>query len=85
MPATKDRRQGKARPRWVLPPRPPRLLTEQDRREDVLLDERLHKLFGPPATVHQGDVIDWSWSQYQKAVGQLKAEGLIRPASEAAD
>jgi len=43
------------------------------------LTERLHKLFGPPATVHQGGDIDWSWDQYQEAVTQLEAEDAIRP------
>ena len=83
MPASKHRRKGKPRPRCVPPPRPlHRPITEQDRREDVLLDERLHRLFGPPATVHQGGDIDWSYEQYQEAVAQLEAEGVIRPASE---
>ena len=57
-------------------------MTEQDHREDALLDDRLHQLFGPPATVHQGGDIDWSWDQYQEAVAQLEAEGAIRPASD---
>jgi hypothetical protein len=64
MPASKHRRRGKARPRWVPPPHPPhRPLTEQDRAEDALLDDRLHQLFGPPTTVHQGGDVDWSWEQ----------------------
>jgi hypothetical protein len=80
MPASKHRRKGRLRPRWVLPFRPShRLITEQERREDALLTERLHKLFGPPATVHQGGDIDWSWDQYQEAVTQLEAEDAIRP------
>jgi hypothetical protein len=60
MPATKHRRRGKARPRWVPPPRPPhRQITEEERREDALLVERLQQLFGPPSTIHQGGDIDW--------------------------
>jgi hypothetical protein len=93
MPASKHRRRGKARPRWVPPQgetrfgfaqtRPPhRPIPEQDRAEDALLDKRLHRLFGPPITVHQGGDVDWSWEQYQEAVAQLEAEGVIRPASE---
>jgi hypothetical protein len=85
MPASKHRRRGKTRPRWVPPPRPPhRPITERDRAEDALRDERLHQLFGPPATVHQGGDIDWSWDQY-KAVAQLEAEGVILPADEVLD
>ena len=85
MPATKHRRRGKARPRHqmlhlAMPPR--HRITEEDRREDTLLEERLHQLFGPPATVHQGGDIDWSYEQYQEAVAQLEADGVIRPASE---
>ena len=83
MPATKHRRRGKARPRWAPPPRPPsRPITEEARCEDALLEERLHQLFGPPATVHRDGGIDWSWDQYSEAVAQLEAEGVIRPASE---
>jgi hypothetical protein len=83
MPATKHRRKGKARPRWVPLPRPPRhRITEQERREDALLEERLHQLFGPPATVHQGGDIDWDYEQYETALAQLEAEGLIRSATE---
>ena len=83
MPATKHRRRGKPRPRSVPPPHPPyRPLTEQDRREDTLLEERLHQLYGPPSTVHQGGDIDWDYEQYQETLAQLEAEGLIRPASE---
>jgi hypothetical protein len=83
MPATKHRRRGKTRPRWVPPPCPPRhRISEQDRREDALLIERLRQLFGPPAIVHQGGDIDWSYEQYQEALAQLEAEGLIRPANE---
>jgi hypothetical protein len=86
MPATKHRRRGKTRPRWVPPPRPPRhRITEEDRREDALLDERLHRLFGPPATVHQGGAIDWSYEQYQEALAQLEAEDVIRPTAEVMD
>jgi len=41
MPATKHRRHGKTRPRWVPPPRPPHQpIIEQDRREDALLGVR---------------------------------------------
>ena len=80
MPATKHRRRGRARPRSVPPSHPPyRPITEQDRHEDVLLDERLHQLFGPPAAVHQGGDVDWDYEQYQEAVAQLEAEGVIRP------
>ncbi len=86
MPASKHRRRGKARSRWVPLPRPPhRPITEQERREDTLLVERLHQLFGPPATIHHGGDIDWSWDQYQEALAQLEAEGAIRSASELAD
>jgi len=54
MPASKHRRRGKPRPRWMPLPRPPhRPITEEDRREDALLDERLHRLFGPPITVKE--------------------------------
>jgi hypothetical protein len=68
------------------PPRPPhRPLTEQERREDALLLERLHQLFGPPAAVHQYGDIDWSYEQYDEAIAQLEAEGEIRPASELVD
>ena len=49
---------------------------------DALLDDRLHQLFGPPATIHQGGGIDWSWEQYSEAVAQLEAEGVIRPAGK---
>jgi len=85
MPTTKHRRRGKTRPRWVPPPRSPRQpITEEDRREDALLEERLHQLFGPPATIHQGGDIDWDYEQYQEALVQLEAEGVIRPASEMA-
>ena len=51
-------------------------------REDALLEERLHQLFGPPATIHQGGDVDWSYEQYQEALAQLEAEGVIRPTSE---
>ena len=85
MPATKHRRRGRTRPRWAPPPRPPRhRITEQNRREDALLEERLHRLFGPPATVHQGGDVDWSWEQYEEALAQLEAEGMIRSTSEMA-
>jgi hypothetical protein len=67
-----------------MPP-PPRQMTEQDHRDDALLDDRLHQLFGPPATIHRDGGIDWSWEQYSEAVAQLEAEGVIRPASEAMD
>jgi hypothetical protein len=83
MPASKHRRRGRTRPRWVTPPRPPRQpITEEDRREDALLEERLHQLFGMPATVHQGGDVDWDYEQYQEALTQLEAEDVIRPASE---
>src|SRR3954453_12095213 len=47
MPATKHRRRGKARPRHqmlhlAMPPR--HRITEEDRREDALLEARLHQL-----------------------------------------
>jgi len=65
------------------PSRPPRRpLTDEERREDALLEERLHQLFGPPATIHQGGDIDWDYEQYQQALAQLEAEGVIRPTSE---
>ena len=83
MPATKHRRRGKPRPRSVPPPHPPyRPITEQDRREDALLEQRLHQLYGPPRTIHQGGDVDWDYEQYQEALAQLEAEGLIRPAGE---
>ena len=86
MPASKHRRRGKPRPRWMPLPRPPhRPITEEDRREDALLDERLHRLFGPPATIHRGGDLDWSWEQYSEAVAQLEAEGVIRPTYEVVD
>jgi hypothetical protein len=85
MPAAKHRRRGKARPRHqmshlAMPPHRP--ITEQDRREDALLEKRLHQLFGPPATIHQGGDIDWDYEQYQEALAQLEAEGVIRSTSE---
>jgi hypothetical protein len=83
MPATKHRRRGRARPRWVPPPPPPRRpITDEERREDALLVERLQKLYGPPATIHQYGDIDWSWDQYEEAITQLVAEGAIRRADE---
>jgi hypothetical protein len=85
MPATKHPRRSKTRPRWASapPPRPPhRPISEEDRREDALLEGRLHRLFGPAATVHQFGDIDWTYEQYQQALAQLEAEGLIRPADE---
>jgi hypothetical protein len=83
MPATKHRRRGRTRPRWVPPPRPPRhQITDEERREDALLTERLRQLYGPPTTVHQHGDIDWSYDQYDEALVQLEAEGVIRPASE---
>jgi hypothetical protein len=85
MPATKHRRRGKLRPRWTPPPRPPhRPITEQERREDALLVERLHQLFGAPGTVHQGGDVDWSYEQYEEALAQLEAEGVLRSTSEMA-
>ena len=57
-------------------------MTEQDRREDALLDDRLHQLFGPPSTVHLDGDIDWSWDQYSEAVAQREAERVIRPTDE---
>ena len=81
MPASKHRRQGKTRSRWAPPPRPPHhRITDEERHADALLTERLHQLFGPPATIHQHGDIDWSWEQYSEAVAQLEAEGMIRPA-----
>ncbi len=65
--------------------RPHRPITDEERREDALLTERLRQLFGPPATVHQHGNIDWSYEQYQEALAQLEAEGLIRPAREVLD
>jgi hypothetical protein len=86
VPASKHRRRGNTRSRWALPPRlPHRPITDEERREDALLTERLRQLFGPPATIHQGGDIDWSWEQYQEAVAQLEAEGVIRNASEVLD
>jgi hypothetical protein len=86
MPASKHRRRGKTRSRWAPPPPLWRCsITEEERREDALLTERLRQLFGPPATIHQFGDIDWSWEQYQEAVTQLEAEGVIRPASEVLD
>jgi hypothetical protein len=51
----------------------------------MLLDRRLHQLFGLPATIHRGGVVDWSWAQYEEAVAQLAAEGVIRPADKLLD
>jgi hypothetical protein len=86
MPVPKHRRRGKTRSRYVPPPRPPRhRITDEERREDALLIERLHQLFGAPVTIHQGGDIDWSWDQYQEALAQLEAEGAIRSAGEALD
>ena len=83
MPTTKHRCRGKARSQWAPLSRPPsRPITEEARCEDALLEERLHQLFGPPATVHQGGVIDWSYQQYFEAIAQLEAEGVIRSTSE---
>ena len=79
MPAARRRRQDRT---YLQGMPPPRQMTEQDHREDALLDDRLRQLFGPPATVHQGGDIDWSWEQYQEAVAQLEAEGVIRPAGD---
>ena len=79
MPASQHHRQSRTRLRWMPPPRQ---MTEQDHRDDALLDDRLHQLFGPPATVHQGGAIDWSYQQYFEAIAQLEAEGVIRPISE---
>jgi hypothetical protein len=82
MPATQLHRQDRTCLRWMPPPRQ---MTEQDHHEDALLDDRLHQLFGPPATIHLGGDVDWSWDQYSEAVAQLGAEGAIRPASEVLD
>ena len=49
-----------------------------------MLEERLHQLSGPPATIHQGGDIDWDYEQYQQALAQLEAEGVIRSTSEMA-
>ena len=32
--------------------------------------------------MHQGGDVDWTWDQYDEALAQLEAEGLIRPTSE---
>jgi hypothetical protein len=86
MPTSKHRRRGRTRSRWASPPHPPRRpITKEERREDALLTERLHQLFGPPSIVHQGGDIDWDYEQYQEALAQLEAEGLVRPASEVDD
>jgi hypothetical protein len=77
--ASQHHRQGRTCLRWMPPPRH---MTEQDYREDALLDDRLHQLFGPPAIIYQSGGIDWSWEQYSEAVAQLAAEGVIRPASQ---
>ena len=82
MPTSQPDLQGRTCLRWMPPPRQ---MTEQDHCEDALLDDRLHQLFGPPATIHQGGDIDWSWEQYSEAVAQLEAEGVIRPANEQVD
>jgi hypothetical protein len=79
MPASQHHRHGRTCRRWMPPPRQ---MTEQDHRDDALLDDRLHQLFGPPVTIHQGGGIDWSWEQYSEAVAQLQAEGVIRPTDE---
>jgi hypothetical protein len=77
--ASQHHHQGKTCLRWMPPPRQ---MTEQDHRDDALLDDRLHQLFGPPTTSHQRGDIDWSWDQYQEAGAQLEAEGVIPPVSE---
>jgi hypothetical protein len=80
MPAIQHYHQRRTCLRWMPPP--PRQMTEQDHRDDALLDDRLHQLFGPPATIHRDGGIDWSWEQYSEAVAQLEAEGVIRPTDE---
>jgi hypothetical protein len=82
MPASQHYHQGRTCLRWMPPPR---RMTEQDHRDDALLDDRLHQLFGPPAIIHQGGGVDWSWEQYSEAVIQLEAEGVIRPTDEVVD
>jgi hypothetical protein len=82
MPASQRQYQDRNCLRWMPPPRQ---MTKQDYREDALLDDRLHQLFGPPATIHRGGDVDWSWEQYSEAVAQLEAEGVIRSAGEAQD
>ena len=82
MPASQHHYQSRTCLRWMPPPR---LMTEQDHRDNALLDDRLHQLFGAPSTVHPAGGIDWSWEQYSEAVAQLEAEGVIRPASEVLD
>ena len=77
--ASQQNHQGRTCLRWMPSPRQ---MTEQDHRDDALLDDRLHQLFGPPATIYRGGDLDWSWEQYSEAVAQLEAEGVIRPASE---
>ena len=77
MPASQHHRKDRTCLRWMPPPRQ---MTEQDHRDDARLDDRLHQLFGPPATIYQSGGIDWSWEQYSAAVAQLEAEGVIRPA-----
>ena len=86
MPTSKHRRKGKTRTRnWVMPERllpPPTPRTEEDLRRDAVVTERLHKLFGPPCTIHQFGDIDWSYDQYDAAITQLQAEGAIPPDNE---
>lgn len=77
MPVSKHRCRGKARLQWVPPPRPPRhQLTEEKRREDALIEERVRQLYGKG---------DWGLDEYNKAIRQLEAEGKIRPTSELLD
>src|SRR3954471_15886815 len=77
--ASQHHPQGRTCLRWMPPPRQ---MTEQDHRDDALLDDRLHQLFGPPVTIHQGGGADWSREQYSEAVAQLEGEGVIRPTDE---
>src|SRR3954470_12888695 len=79
MPASQHHRQSTTCLRSMPPPRQ---MTKQDHRDDALLDDRLHQLFGPPVTIHPDGAIDWSWEQYSEAVAQLQVEVVIRPTDE---
>jgi hypothetical protein len=54
-------------------------MTEQDHREDALLDDRLHQLFGPPSTIHQGSDIDWSWINTSRQLPSSKRREQFVP------
>jgi hypothetical protein len=71
MPASKNRRKGKQRLRRPVPlkvelrPEDP-----QDLEEDRLVETRLRELHGER---------EWTADEWREAVGQLVAEGEVRP------